>query len=47
MPRIALNQEQCVYVISGTAGVSCLGFDNARNHTNRIAELLQRPDLAF
>lgn len=47
MLRIALNQEQCLYVIAGTAGVSCFGFDNARDHTNRIAELLHRPDLAF
>lgn len=47
MPDISLNPEQRVYVISCDKGSSCLGFDNARDHTNQIAELLHRPDLAF
>ncbi|MBI5720667.1 MAG: hypothetical protein KIT17_09370 [Rubrivivax sp.] len=47
MPEISLNPEQRVYVISCDEGSSCFGFDNARDHTNQIAELLHRPDLAF
>lgn len=47
MPEISLNPEQRVYVISCDEGASCFGFDNARDHTNQIAALLQRPDLAF
>ncbi|MBL8317935.1 MAG: hypothetical protein JNJ42_05990 [Burkholderiaceae bacterium] len=47
MPEISLNPEQRVYVISCDEGTSCFGFDNARDHTNQIAELLHRPDLAL
>jgi hypothetical protein len=47
MPEISLNPEQRVYVVSCDEGASCFGFDNARDHTNQIAALLQRPDLAF
>jgi hypothetical protein len=47
MPEISLNQEQRLYVIPSDGGMSCFGFDNARDHTNQIAGLLKRPDLAF
>ena len=47
MPEISLNQEQRVYVIASGSGMSCFGFDNAHDHTNQIAGMLQRPDLAF
>ncbi len=47
MSRISINEEQRLYVISGAGGVSCFGFDQAHDHTNQIADLLHRPDLAF
>lgn len=47
MLRVTLNQEQRLYVIHASASVSCLGFDNARDHTDQIAGLLRQPDLAF
>lgn len=47
MPEISLNREQRLYIIASDGGMSCFGFDNARDHTNQIAGLLQRPDLAF
>jgi hypothetical protein len=47
MLRVTLNQEQRLYFIHASAGVSCFGFDNARDHANQIASLLRQPDLAF
>jgi hypothetical protein len=47
MPDISLNPEQRLYVIASEGGTSCFGFDNARDHTNQIAGLLEWPDLAF
>ncbi|AEF88803.1 hypothetical protein DelCs14_1777 [Delftia sp. Cs1-4] len=45
--HVTLNNEQQLYVIPGAGGCSCLGFDNARDHANQIAERLRRKDLAF
>lgn len=35
------------YVLQNSGGVSCFGYDNARDHTNQIAQRLNRPDLRF
>ncbi|WP_428422801.1 hypothetical protein [Methylibium sp.] len=45
--RVIVNGAQRLYVIAFDGGVSCLGFDNARDHANQIAERLRRPELAF
>lgn len=47
MQNVTLNLEQKLYVIAFDAGYSCFGFDNARDHTNQIAERLGQPELAF
>ena len=47
MQNVTLNLEQKLYVIAFDTGYSCLGFDNARDHTNQIAERLSQPELAF
>jgi hypothetical protein len=45
--RVTINEAQRLYVIAFGGGVSCLGFDNARDHANQIAESLRQPGLAF
>ncbi len=45
MRDITLNPEQRLYVIATEAGVTCFGFDNARDHAQQIAQRLDRPDL--
>jgi hypothetical protein len=45
MLDIAINPRQRLYVIAHSDGVSCLGFDNARDHAHRIADCLARHDL--
>ena len=47
MQNVTLNLEQKLYVIAFDTGYSCFGFDNARDHTNQIAERLGQPELAF
>jgi len=47
MNSLTLSADQRLYVIAFDGGVSCLGFDNARDHANQIAELLRRSELAF
>ncbi|MDE2298439.1 MAG: hypothetical protein KGK18_09745 [Burkholderiales bacterium] len=47
MNTVALNAGQRLYVIVFDSGVSCLGFDNARDHANQIATLIGRHELAF
>ena len=47
MQNVTLNLEQKLYVIAVDTGYSCVGFDNARDHTNQIAERLGQPELAF
>jgi hypothetical protein len=44
---VSLNAEQQLYVIPCGDSYSCLGFDNARDHADLIAERLGRQDLAF
>jgi hypothetical protein len=45
MRDITLNPEQRLYVIATEGGVTCFGFDNARDHAQQIAQRLDRPDL--
>lgn len=45
--RVTINESQRLYVIAFDGAVSCLGFDNARDHANQIAERLRRPELAL
>lgn len=47
MQNVTLNLDQKLYVIAFDTGYSCFGFDNARDHTNQIAERLGQPELAF
>lgn len=47
MNTVMLNPDQGLYVIAFDGGVSCLGFDNARDHANQIAEQLGQAELAF
>ncbi|MDZ7855759.1 hypothetical protein [Sphaerotilus sp.] len=47
MTTIKLDPQRGHYVLQHADGVSCFGFDNARDHTNQIAERLNRPDLHF
>ena len=47
MQNVTLNLEQKLYVIAFDTGYSCFGFDNARDHTNQIAQRLGQPELAF
>lgn len=47
MKNVTLNLEQKLYIIACGDGYSCFGFDNARDHTNQIAERLGQPELAF
>lgn len=46
-PQVTLNSEQKLYVIATDYGCSCFGFDNARDHTNQMAQRLNRADLFF
>ena len=45
MRDITLNPEQRLYVIATEGGVTCFGFDNARDQARQIAQRLKRPDL--
>jgi hypothetical protein len=45
MLDIAINPRRRLYVVASSDGVSCFGFDNARDHAHRIADCLRRPDL--
>lgn len=47
MEAVTLNLEQRLYVIANEGGFSCLGFDNARDHADQIAQRLGQPHLAF
>jgi hypothetical protein len=47
MESATLNRDRRPYLVAQTEGFSCLGFDNARDHANRIAMRLGRPELAF
>lgn len=47
MNTVTLNPERRLYVIAVDGGVTCLGFDSARDHANQIAERLGQPRLAF
>lgn len=47
MNTVTLNPDQGLYIIAFDGGVSCLGFDNARDHANQIAEQLGQAELAF
>jgi len=47
MTSVTLNTDQQLYVLDHGPGYTCLGFANAREHANQIAERLGRPDLAF
>jgi len=44
---IRLNPDQHQYAIREGDGYTCLGYNNARDHANQIAELLNQPELAF
>ncbi|MBB4730507.1 hypothetical protein [Xanthomonas arboricola] len=44
---VRLNPDHHQYVIHAGDGYSCLGYNNARDHANQIARLMNRPDLAF
>ncbi len=46
-PAIRLSPDQHQYVIREDDGYSCLGYNNARDHANQIAHLMNRPELAF
>lgn len=45
MLDIAINPKQRLYIIATDDGVSCFGFDIARDHAHRIAGDLARPEL--
>lgn len=45
--HVTLNTEQKLYVIATGGGYSCFGFDNARDHANQMAQILNRADLLF
>ena len=47
MNQVTLNPDQRLYVIAFDGGVSCLGYDNARDHAKQIAERLGRSELAL
>ena len=47
MTTITLDPQHGHYVLQHSSGVSCFGYDNARNHTNQIARRLNRDDLRF
>jgi hypothetical protein len=47
MTTITLDPQRGHYVLQHADGVSCFGYDNARDHTNQIADRLGRPDLRF
>jgi hypothetical protein len=44
---VTLNPNQALYVIPCGEGYSCLGYENARNHAQQIADLLGDPSLSF
>ena len=43
--NVSKNAERQLFVISGPAGISCLGFQNCFAHAQQLAQLLRRPDL--
>lgn len=43
--NVSINVEQKLFVIKNGAGYSCFGFDNAKNHSAQIAEMLGAKDL--
>ncbi|WP_425259187.1 hypothetical protein ACPOLB_27110 [Rubrivivax sp. RP6-9] len=45
MRDTTLNSEQRLYVIATEGGVTCIGFDNAPDHAQQIAQRLDRSDL--
>ena len=47
MTTITLDPQRGHYVLQNNGGVSCFGYDNARDHTNQIAHRLGRPELRF
>lgn len=47
MTTITLSPQRGHYVLKDSGGVSCFGYDNARDHTNQIAQRLSRDDLRF
>lgn len=47
MTTITLDSQRGLYVLRHDSGVSCFGYDNARDHTNQIAQRLNRDDLRF
>ncbi|MCG7871034.1 MAG: hypothetical protein JAZ11_02900 [Candidatus Thiodiazotropha lotti] len=44
--EITINDERRLYVLHSSAGVSCLGFENAVQETCALAEWLNKPELA-
>lgn len=44
---VHLNPDQHCYVIPAGDGCSCLGYNEARDHADQIARLMERPELAF
>lgn len=47
MTTITLDSQRGHYVLQHSSGVSCFGYDNARDHTNQIAQRLNRDELRF
>jgi len=45
--NVTLNLEQRQYVIACESGMTCLGFDSARDHAAQISGRLGQPALAF
>lgn len=45
--NVTLNSERRLYIIPSGHGYSCMGFDNARNHADQIARLMEQPSLAL
>ena len=46
-PKISISPGQPLYVLHHEGGVTCFGFENARDHTAQISQLLADPSLAF
>ncbi|MCD9026805.1 hypothetical protein LDO26_01060 [Luteimonas sp. BDR2-5] len=44
---VRLKPDRHCYVLPAGEGYSCLGYNNARDHANQIAQLMKRPELAF
>lgn len=47
VPPVRLDADRHRYVIREGDGHSCLGYNNARDHADQIASLMNRPELAF